>query len=314
MDLDFGQQHGLISPYELLAWFGRCVVALHTIESFRNKLWLLHCFYNNFCNMGQVLLSEQRENWIKAMNREKLCHDKNKTFGEICPRGVSVKPIPAAWIFKMKHRGDAESMHAIPGSEYKARIILRGQFMRPGLDYNDAFSPVAKTTTIRAVLAVAVKYDMNLFGGDVETAFLTPKIDTEIWVTMPPMYGDDGGEVDVENNTSKQVRRLLKGVPGIPQGGKLFYDKFSAILQKCGFNQSAADKCLYIRVREEQMQLCAIWVDDFYSRAMELPSGVHFWRSSKARSTLLAASSPNFLVSTSRGIGKGIVCQSARKL
>ena len=62
-----------------------------------------------------------------------------------------------SYIFKLKHRGEAENMQSIPGSEYKARIILRGQFMKPGLDYNDAFSPVAKTTTIRTLLAVALK-------------------------------------------------------------------------------------------------------------------------------------------------------------
>jgi len=122
-------------------------------------------------SVGQVLLSDQREQWIQAMNREKICHDQNKIFGEICPSGANVKPIPAAWIFKLKHRGDAKSMQSIPGSEYKARIILRGQYMKPGLDYNDAFSPVAKTTTIRGLLAVAVKYDMELFGGDVETGY-----------------------------------------------------------------------------------------------------------------------------------------------
>ena len=61
---------------------------------------------------------------------------------------------------------------------YKARIVLRGQFMKAGLDYNDAFSPVAKPTTIRAVLALAVKKVVDLFSGDIETAFLTPDIDT----------------------------------------------------------------------------------------------------------------------------------------
>ena len=91
---------------------------------------------------------------------------------------------------------------------------------------------------------------MELFSGDVETAFLTPDIDAEIWVTMPPMYGEDGSDVDTNNQGCKQVRRLLKGVPGIPQGGKLFYDKFSAILLKCGFTQSVADKCLFIRTHE----------------------------------------------------------------
>jgi len=201
--------------------------------------------------------------WLIAMNREKACHEKNRTFGQSCAIPSDVKPIPADWIFKIKHRGEIDDLLSLTQQQYKARIILRGQFMKPGLDFNDAFSPVAKNTTIRAVLAVATKYDMHLFSGDVETAFLTPDIDTEIWVTMPPFYGQDGVQIDGGSSGARTVRKLLKGVPGIPQGGKLFYDKFSAYLIQCGFNQSAADKCLFFRGRDDQFQLCVVWVDDF---------------------------------------------------
>ena len=198
-----------------------------------------------------------------AMNREKECHQKNRTFGEVCSAPNTVKPIPADWIFKIKHRGELESIDTLLEQQYKARIILRGQFMKPGLDFNDAFSPVAKNTTIRAVLAVATKYDMELYSGDVETAFLTPEIDTEIWVSMPPFYGKDASKIDGQAGRVREVRRLLKGVPGIPQGGKLFFDKFSGVLLQCGFRQSAADKCLFLKHKNGKPQLCTIWVDDF---------------------------------------------------
>jgi hypothetical protein len=55
----------------------------------------------------RALASTSREQWLAAMNREKQCHCKNGTFGEEwqkadpCP-----KPIPAGWVFKIKHRGE----------------------------------------------------------------------------------------------------------------------------------------------------------------------------------------------------------------
>ena len=49
--------------------------------------------------------------------------------------------------------------------------------------------------------------------------------------------------------------KKLKGVPGLPQGGKLFYDKFSGVLCGLGFEQSMADKCLFIRGRDISLQL-----------------------------------------------------------
>src|SRR5688572_21708726 len=44
--------------------------------------------------------------------------------------------------------------------------------MRGGKDFNETFAPVAKPTTLRAMLAIATKHQCLLFAGDVETAFL----------------------------------------------------------------------------------------------------------------------------------------------
>jgi hypothetical protein len=40
--------------------------------------------------------------WLSAMNREKACHVKNKTFGTSPP---NAKIIPADWVFRVKYRG-----------------------------------------------------------------------------------------------------------------------------------------------------------------------------------------------------------------
>jgi len=110
------------------------------------------------------------------MNREKQCHDKNGTFGNEWEGGESCpKAIPAGWVFKIKHRGDPIEEKDLQAKQYKARVVIRGQYMREGLDFNDTFAPVAKPATIRAVFALAAKYNCLLKAGDVETAFLTAK-------------------------------------------------------------------------------------------------------------------------------------------
>ena len=129
------------------------------------------------------------------MNREKQCHLKNGTFGEEWPGpGPCPKPVPAGWVFKIKHRGaPIEEQNLLP-KQFKARVVIRGQFMKEGLDFNDTFAPVAKPMTLRSVLAVATKNGFKLKAGDIETAFLSADMDCEVWVKMPAHWGSGTDE------------------------------------------------------------------------------------------------------------------------
>ena len=154
--------------------------------------------------------------WIAAMNREKVYHIKNGTFGEEWKEGQpAVKSVPADWIFRVKHRGAPIEESKLQPKQFKARVVIRGQYMKEGLDYNDTFAPVAKPVTLRALLAVAVRSGFKLYSGDVETAFLTSTMDCEVWVKMPPFWGK-ADEPITSALSERPVRRLLKGVPGIP--------------------------------------------------------------------------------------------------
>ena len=43
--------------------------------------------------------------------------------------------------------------------KYKARSVEKGYSQVPGIDFGDIFSPVAKVTSIRLLLSVAVAFD-----------------------------------------------------------------------------------------------------------------------------------------------------------
>jgi hypothetical protein len=197
------------------------------------------------------------------MNREKNCHSKNGTFGEEMREGNQAKPVPADWVFKIKHRGAPIAVEKMDPKQFKARVVIRGQFMREGINFNDTFAPVAKQATIRSVLAFACRNACMLQSGDVETAFLTAPMDCEVYAKLPPYWGTAKGPICTEGQRGPP-RLLLKGIPGIPQGSRLFFQTFTNHLRTLGLVPSPADPCLFLNPALAEIFAVILWVDDFF--------------------------------------------------
>ncbi|KZV84359.1 reverse transcriptase, partial [Exidia glandulosa HHB12029] len=50
---------------------------------------------------------------------------------------------------------------------HKARLVAQGFSQVPGVDYFDTFAPVAKLASIRVVLAMAARLDLELHQIDI---------------------------------------------------------------------------------------------------------------------------------------------------
>nr|GEY88378.1 hypothetical protein [Tanacetum cinerariifolium] len=70
----------------------------------------------------------------------------------------------------------------------KARLVAVGYSQQEGIDYDEAFAPVARIKAIRLFLAYAAHKDFTVFQMDVKTAFLNGILKEEVYVGQSPSF------------------------------------------------------------------------------------------------------------------------------
>jgi hypothetical protein len=94
------------------------------------------------------------------------------------------KTIGYKWVYKVKHNAD-RSM-----SRYKTRLVAKGYAQTYGIDYEETYSPIAKMTTVRAIITMAIAKGWSLHQMDVKNVFLHGDLQEEVYMEQPPGYVD----------------------------------------------------------------------------------------------------------------------------
>jgi hypothetical protein len=95
---------------------------------------------------------------------------------EVVPRPEGKSVVTSKWLFKIKHAADGSI------EKYKARFVACGFSQKEGIDYDETFAPVARYTSIRTIISLALVLGWKLHQMDVKTAFLNGQVEEEIYI------------------------------------------------------------------------------------------------------------------------------------
>lgn len=115
----------------------------------------------------------KNDKWKQAMNEEYNALIRNKSWSLISTQKHK-NTIGCKWIYKLKKNSDGAIQ------KYKARLVAKGYTQQYDFDFNETFSLVVKSTTIRVILTVALHKDIRQL--DVNNAFLNSELQEEVYM------------------------------------------------------------------------------------------------------------------------------------
>lgn len=192
-----------------------------------------------------VAAARQREDWHlweQAIQKELDNHKDNQTWRlEVPPKNR--KLVGCKWVLTIKRKANGSI------DKYKARLVARGFSQVQGIDYQETFSPVVRTSAIRLVIAIAAMKGWPVHQMDVTAAYLNGELKEEVFMCQPPDY---------PIGARSQALRLQKGLYGLKQSGRLWYQKAHSALTSMGFGEVGMEPGLYKR----KGALLCLYVDD----------------------------------------------------
>ena len=187
------------------------------------------------------------ERWRRAMGAEFDSIVRNGTFTLVDPSMAS-NVVGNRWIFVIKRKADGTI------DRFKARLVAKGFHQRPGIDFQETFSPVIKHVTIRVVLGLAARKNWVLRQLDVNNAFLQGKLTEEVYMSQPPGF--------IDKDKPHHVCRLHKAIYGLKQAPRAWYNELRDFLLSNGFVNSLADASVFYFHMGDVLIYMLVYVDD----------------------------------------------------
>jgi len=183
--------------------------------------------------------------WKLAMEEELALMAKYDVW-DVVDEPVDTNIVGSRWVFRIKRDSNGKIL------KYRARLVAQGFTQMYGIDFQDTFAPVARLSSIRAVIALAASEDWELHQMDVKSAYLNSPIDTAVYMRLPPGHDQKG-----------KVTRVKRGIYGLRQSGNLWHKTLTSAFNDLHLTRSAVDHGVFYSHDDEGTTIVCSSTDDF---------------------------------------------------
>ncbi|KAL4295330.1 hypothetical protein GQ457_12G017960 [Hibiscus cannabinus] len=186
--------------------------------------------------------------WRIALDEELKAMESLQTWS-VVPLPAGKKAIACKWVYQIKRKSDGTI------DRYKARLVAKGFTQIEDPSSTNTFSPVAKITSFKVLLALAAVHDWHLLQLNVNNAFLNGVLDEEVYMQLPQGYNSEISE-------SNMICKLHKSIYGLKQASRQWFHAFSKVALDYGFVQSPSEHSLFVKGAGVDLIALLVYVDD----------------------------------------------------
>ncbi|SGY12350.1 BQ5605_C011g06477 [Microbotryum silenes-dioicae] len=180
----------------------------------------------------EAMKSPYRNHWSAAMVSELLQFDHHGVFQEVkWHKGIQV--LGTIWVYSIKRDANGKIIR------FKARLVAQGFAQHPGINYHDTYAPVARSSTILFLIALAAAQGLYLEQFDFNCAFLNGKMTEDVYCL-----------------------KLVGFMYGTKQAPREWYQAVNNLMVSQGYMRATANACLYIKHSGTSFAIITLYVDD----------------------------------------------------
>jgi hypothetical protein len=125
--------------------------------------------------------------------------------------------------------------------KYRLTIAAYTKMLKQGVDYAEKHASTVRWPSIKLLIAIAVKFNLDIVLFDIKTFFLYGELEDEVYMEQEPSW------VQPDKPAKDWICRLNKSMYGLPQASHCAQKVLKETVAKGGhFTSTASDDCVFV--------------------------------------------------------------------